>query len=134
MRARKDLRVRRIAAAALVGGAAVALLAGCGRSVEASGDVGRGPAEGKAVEVVAKDNAFTPAALKLEPGKEVTVEVTNSGEQPHNFTVEALDLSTGTIEPGDVATATFTGPEDGVEFVCTLHPGMDGRLELAAAN
>lgn len=48
-----------------------------------------------------------------------------------HFTVEALKLSTGVIEPGKVATATFTVPDGQVKFVCTLHRGMNGTIKVA---
>jgi plastocyanin len=114
--------------------AAVALLAACGRTVEASGDVARGPATGDAINVIADDNVFKPDVLELDEGSKVTVEMTNEGNEPHNFTVEELDLSTGTIEPGKTATATFTVPGESTPFVCTLHAGMDGSIEVAGAR
>lgn len=46
--------------------------------------------------------------------------------------MDERDLSTGTIDPGEVVTATFTVPEEPVAFVCTFHPGMTGRLVPAS--
>lgn len=116
----------------LVAGAAVALaLAACGRAAPASGDVRMGAADGDAVEVVAVDNEFEPAAVEVAAGDEVTIQVTNDGGAPHNFVIEELDLSTGTLEPGDVATATFVAPDASVHFVCTFHPGMEGEIRVA---
>ncbi|MGH3440476.1 MAG: cupredoxin domain-containing protein, partial [Nitriliruptorales bacterium] len=60
------------------------------------------------------------------------VEVRNDGGTPHNFVIEDLDLSTGTIEPGEVVTATFEAPDGPIRFVCTFHPGMDGEIRVAA--
>lgn len=108
--------------------AAALLLTACGGGVAASGDVQMGPAEGDAIEVVALDDEFDPATLELDAGSEVTVEVTNRGERPHNLVVDDLELSTGTLEPGDVATVTFTVPESAVTYRCSFHRGMDGEL------
>lgn len=36
--------------------------------------------------------------------------MTNDGDSAHNFVVGDLEVSTGTIEPGGVATATFEMP------------------------
>lgn len=112
----------------LTAGAVALLLTACGGEVAASGDVHMGEAEGDAIEIAAVDNAFEPSSLDLEPGEEVSVEITNNGKAPHNFVIEELDLSTGTIQPGEAATATFTVPEGSVEYRCTLHPSMRGEL------
>lgn len=117
--------------AALASGAL--LLAACGGEVAASGNVGQGPASGDAAKVVARDNEFSPDTIRAAAGEEITVEVANQGDAPHNFVVEDLDLSTGTIEPGEVATATFTMPDSTVEFVCSFHGGMTGELVPEAA-
>jgi plastocyanin len=101
-------------------------LTGCAR--DRSGDVHEGPAGPDAVEVVQHDDAFQPEALHLEAGTKVAVEVRNEGSNDHNFTIDALDLSTGTVEPGHVMTATFTVPNGRTEFHCTFHPGMRGEI------
>ena len=102
------------------------VLTGCAR--ERSGDVHDGVAGPDAVEVVQEDDAFDPEALRLEAGSEVEVEVRNEGNDAHNFTIDALDLSTGTIEPGHVITATFEVPNGTTAYHCTFHPGMRGEI------
>jgi len=104
----------------------VVALTGCAR--ERSGDVHEGSAGSDAIEVVQDDDAFEPEALHLEAGTEVDVEVRNEGSNDHNFTIDALDLSTGTIEPGRVMTATFVVPNGTTEYRCTFHPGMRGEI------
>jgi len=101
-------------------------LTGCAR--ERSGDVHEGSAGSDAVAVVQQDDAFQPEALHLEAGTEVDVEVRNEGSNDHNFTIDALDLSTGTIEPGHMVTATFVVPNGTTEYHCTFHPGMRGEI------
>jgi plastocyanin len=105
------------------------LMTACSPDSEPSGDVGSGPAEGDAVSLVADDTFFEPEALELTAGETVTVEVTNEGSTVHDFAIEHLDLNTGTINSGDVATATFTVPEGTTTFKCTFHPGMEGTIE-----
>jgi plastocyanin len=90
-----------------------------------------GPAGEGAVEIVTVDSAFTPETLELNAGQKVTVEITNEDVVPHDFEIEVLDLSTGTIEAGEIATATFTVPEGTTEFACTYHSGMTGRIETS---
>lgn len=116
------------AAAAL----AALALAACGGPTPAAGDVRTGPADGEAIEIVAIDNEFQPSTLELEPGTEVTVEVTNRGDQPHNLVIDDVGLSTGTLETGDVATATLTVPDATVTFHCSFHPGMTGEIQPLA--
>jgi plastocyanin len=105
---------------------AALVLAACG--AEASGDVHPGPGGPDAVAVVARDNTFEPARLQLPAGEEVEVEITNEGGTTHDFTVESLELSTGPIEEGALATATLTVPEGETTFACSIHGGMDGVI------
>ena len=110
----------------------VSLLSGCSGGREPSGNVSKGPAQtSDAVKVEAGDNVFAPRKLTVVSGEVITVEVTNKGRILHDFTIEELALSTGVLQPGEIATATFAAPDDDVDFVCTLHRGMDGKLEVA---
>lgn len=111
--------------------AAAFALAACGGDIPASGDIKPGSADGEAIEVVALDNEFEPAILEMEPGTQVTIEVDNQGEISHNLVIDELDLSTGTLEPGEVATATFIVPDTTVTFYCSFHRGMNGELRPA---
>jgi plastocyanin len=113
----------------MLSAAALALVvAACGPDSAPSGDVAGGPARSDATEIVAEDNHFDPNGLELEAGREVEIEITNKDDTAHDFAIDSLDLNTGIIEPGDVATARFTVPEEGLEFVCTLHGDMTGRI------
>ena len=96
---------------------------------ERVGDVHDGPATGPdAVTVTLHDDEFDPGTLELEAGTEVEVEVHNEGDSQHNFTVDDLDLSTGTVEPGTVVMAAFTVPNGTTGFHCTFHPDMSGEI------
>ena len=109
--------------------AAGLLLGACGRAVEASGNIGRGQAAGDAVKIEMRDNEFRPDVIKAKAGEEVTVQVGNQGEADHNFVIPTMSVSTGTLKPGEVATATFVMPDSPTEFVCTFHGGMKGDLQ-----
>lgn len=89
----------------------------------------RGPGGRDAIRIVAVDRTFEPDTLRLPAGKKVTVEITDRGNQPHDFAIRALDLNTGLIKPGEVATATFTVPAAATRFVCTIHWGMGGTIK-----
>ena len=110
-------------------GVAMTLLVACTPSSEASGDVGKGPAPAGSIELSIDDSVFDPEVLEAPAGEEVTVEVTNADESVHDFAIESIDLNTGTIEAGTSAYATFTMPDQPIEFVCTFHRGMEGRIE-----
>jgi plastocyanin len=112
-----------------VGGIALLGLSACNSS-EPAGDVAQGAAAADSIKVVATASSFDPGTLELEAGEKVTVEVTNDDDMAHDFAIESLELNTGTIEAGEVANATFTVPDEGVEFVCTFHPDMTGRIEV----
>jgi hypothetical protein len=58
----------------------------------------------------------------------VAVEVRNDGDKSHNFTIEGLHVGTGAMHHGDVKTVTFTAPKGSMEFSCTWHRGMVGRM------
>ena len=109
---------------------AAALLAACG-GAELTGNVKSGPAPGDAIKIEAGDNFFKPEQMELTPGEEATVEITNTGDAAHDWAVEDLELGTGVIPAGEVFHATFTAPDEDVEFVCTLHQGMDGTIKAA---
>lgn len=96
---------------------------------ERSGNVHDGTATGSdAIEVTLHDDEFDPANLELEAGAEVNVEIHNAGSSQHNLTIDTLDLSTGTVEPGQVVAATFVVPRGTTEYRCTFHPGMHGEI------
>jgi nitrite reductase (NO-forming) len=105
-------------------------LAACSNSSDPVGNVAARPAAGNAVKIQAADgNRFTPKSLQLPAGKEVTIEITNTDDRPHDFAVDAANLNTGTIKAAAVATATFTVPEGTTEFKCTFHRGMTGTIQ-----
>lgn len=109
---------------------AAGLLAGCGGGAVKTGDVKSGAASGDAVKIEAGDNFFKPEVLKLKSGDKITVEITNTGDAAHDWTVDDLKVSTGTMSAGDIANATFTVPDKDVKFVCTLHSGMEGAIKV----
>ena len=108
---------------------AVLALVACTPSSEAKGNAGAGEAPDASVEIMIDDGSFDPDTIELPAGKEVTVQLTNKDGSVHDFAIETLDINTGTIEPRKSAYATFVMPEEAIEFVCTFHSGMEGRIE-----
>ena len=122
--------------------AAVLAVAGCGGDDEA--DTASAPAEAPAAE--STESSAAPASeanavaigmkgLQFDP-KEVTVKVgttvtwTNLEDIPHNVVAEkGADFESDTF--GKDGTYEFEAAEAGtVEYVCTLHPGMEGILSV----
>jgi plastocyanin len=113
-------------AAVIVASLALVALTACSR--ERSGDVHNGAGGPDAISVTLHDDEFAPDVLHLDAGTDVEVEVRNDGGNQHNFTIDDLDLSTGTVEPGNVVTASFTVPDGTTEYHCTFHPDMTGEI------
>jgi plastocyanin len=111
--------------------AAVCLLfAACSPDPGGSADEVGAAAQNGAVEMA--DIAFTPASVTITTGSTVTW--TNNDTVPHTvaFSDEAPQ-SSETVDPGGTFEATFA-EAGSYAYVCTLHPGMEGVVEVAAAE
>lgn len=100
---------------------------GCASTAPASSGVG--PASGDArqtVTVTALDDQFAPACIEGTAGDAVTLVVRNAGRHPHNLTLESGESVS--VDSGQAAFITAFIDQDGVRYVCTIHPGMDGRI------
>jgi plastocyanin len=112
----------------VIGVGAAVLVLGGGLGETAAGDVRDGPGSADATRITMVDNAFQPTGVSVRSGSPIEIELTNAGTANHNFTSEALKVSTGPMSPGDVRTMTLTIPPGTTEFVCTWHPGMVVRV------
>ena len=78
---------------------------------------------------------FDPAELTVQAGADVRVTFENRASVPHNLTFQApINVATSTVvAPGTSETVEFNAPAAGeYSFVCTLHPGMGGKLIVQA--
>ena len=78
---------------------------------------------------------FDPEATSVAGGGSVRVTFENVSTVPHNLTFQdPIDAATATVvDPGASETIEFAAPEPGdYQFVCTLHPGMEGTLTIEA--
>lgn len=93
-----------------------------------SGDADAG-GDAAVVEVSAFDFGFEPTTISLDAGEEVTFSFDNTGDAPHTFTAEDLDVDIRTEGGGD-GEISVTAPEDGTYgFVCSIHPDrMTGEI------
>lgn len=86
-------------------------------------------------EVIMTDYAFDPQDLTFNQGDKVTLTIKNEGSTAHDFTVEALDVSSGQIAVGDSAQVEIPTDQPGeYEVVCTVpghkELGMVGTLTI----
>lgn len=80
--------------------------------------------------VTIKDFVFGPAALKVAAGGKVTW--TNTDDTPHQISVVgATGQRSDLILKGQSATLQFDAAGN-IAYICGLHPGMKGTIEVAA--
>ena len=91
---------------------------------EAEGDGG----EGASADLTISNFAFNPQELSVASGD--TVSVTNEDGSSHTFTSDdaGVDLQLGGSESGDVTIDAEPGEYD---FLCTIHPSMQGTLTVS---
>jgi plastocyanin len=88
----------------------VVSLSGCGSSDSPDPPTSSSGSSGEAIEVVLMDTmTFEPSSITVSPGETVTLNVTNEGALPHNFSIEGLDVDVD-VAAGETETATFTAP------------------------
>jgi plastocyanin len=78
---------------------------------------------------------FDPAEVTVQAGVDVGVTFENRASVPHNLTFQApINVATSTVvAPGTSETVQFNAPAAGeYQFVCTIHPGMGGKLIVEA--
>jgi plastocyanin len=81
------------------------------------------------------DLKFDPAELTVKAGANVRVTFENRASLAHNLTFQApINVATSTVvAPRTSETVQFKAPAVGeYPFVCTLHPGMGGKLIVQA--
>ena len=112
---------------------------------EAAQDAGAGEDAGDAAAsnqftVESYDIYFEPTEIEVPSDTEVTILLPNLGAAPHNFSIDALDVSVD-IAPGETKEVTITAPEGEYEYYCNVpghkEAGMVGTLisrPMAAAD
>ena len=81
-----------------------------------------------ATKVELADFAFRPACVSV--GADSRIELDNTGEAPHTFTVASTDLDVK-LDPGTSGEVTFRTVDPGSYSVtCTFHPQMEATLTV----
>ncbi len=85
------------------------------------------------ITMKATDYAFDPNVIRVAPGTQITIQLTNVGQIEHDFTFEEADVEVD-VEPGETVEFTFTAPSQPgeYEFYCEVSGhkelGMVGKL------
>lgn len=87
-------------------------------------------AAAKDATVTMADTAFAPASVSVTPGSTITW--TNEDTLPHTVSFGDGGPESEVIEPGGTFAATFE-EAGSYAYVCTLHPGMAGVVEVTDA-
>lgn len=83
---------------------------------------------GASVEVEMINTSFEPAAVEVSVGD--TVEWTNEDDFDHNATAEeGADFASGDFGYDETFEWKATEPGE-ISYTCTLHPGMDGTINV----
>jgi plastocyanin len=83
----------------------------------------------QSVVVTARDDRFDPACIEAAGEGDITLVVRNDGRHPHNLTFQSGDSVS--VDSAQVAFITARVGREGLEYVCTLHAGMRGRIRIA---
>jgi LPXTG-motif cell wall-anchored protein len=81
--------------------------------------------------VTMKNIAFSPASISVNVGDSVTW--TNADDVVHNVVLRDGSFQSGTIKKGASTSHTFSKAGT-FAYQCTIHPGMDGTVRVAAAS
>ena len=94
------------------------------------------PTAGLDLKVACKDIFYDPKTLEGVAGKDVKITVTNEGAAVHNFNIDALNVKTKDLNPGESETVTVNGAAGDYEYYCSIpghkEAGMVGTLTLKA--
>ncbi len=88
----------------------------------------------RTLRVEASRFAFSPAAIQVNPGDRVTIELTST-DVVHGLFIDGYDVSVQ-VDPGQVARLTFVADRAGsFRFRCSvtcgdMHPFMIGKLQV----
>jgi plastocyanin len=93
----------------------------------ATSDTGTSATSGGAVTIDMKNIAFDPTSVTVKVGQ--TVKWVNEDDAPHNVVGGPLKSKTF----GKGGSFEFTPKKaETISYVCTIHPGMDGKLTVTS--
>jgi len=83
-----------------------------------------------AVAIAARDDHFVPECVETAGPGEMLVVLRNEGRHPHNLTVPGA--GSVSVDGGQAAVMVVVVGREGLRYVCTIHPGMEGRIQVSA--
>ena len=91
-----------------------------------------GPATAQTVHVDGTGKlAFAPSTITAKVGQ-LTIELGIQGGTPHNLEFTEGDRAKIPLVTGAPQKASYTFTKAGTySFVCTIHPGMDGKVVIS---
>lgn len=102
-------------------------LAACGSDASSPEELCPSPTDATTVEMA--DFSYSPTCASVEEGS--SLEIRNTGQAPHTFTVDGTDVDVE-VDPGGSTTVDLANVAAGTyEVICTLHPQMQGALRVA---
>jgi nitrite reductase (NO-forming) len=109
--------------------ALVLLMAACSDDSSATPESGgSGGSADQSIDIV--DFSFNPDTLTVPSGQDVTVQLTNDGDNEHSFTLDDDSVSQD-VEEGESATVTLNLTED-IGWHCEYHPDqMKGTITVS---
>ena len=122
-------RRRRVVTFALLALLVVALVGAAPTVIRMLGNPAAGDPVVGTDAITVQNDTFDPPALQVKPGTTVTWTF-NDGGRPHNVVADGWSsevLASGSYHH------TFTEPGS-YAYRCTLHWGMDGRVDVAATR
>jgi len=91
--------------------------------------------EAREITVEGSEYSYSPTSIKVEAGEKIRLTFKNTGNLPHNFTIDELGVRTRTIAGGQTDVVEFTADKSGTfAFYCSIpghkQLGMEGDLEV----
>jgi uncharacterized cupredoxin-like copper-binding protein len=84
------------------------------------------------------DIAFDPKEITIPANADVTINLVNQGAGPHTFDIDALNIHSGSLQPGQSATVTVNAAAGDYEYYCAepghKQAGMVGTLHAVAED
>ncbi|MBO8141588.1 MAG: cupredoxin domain-containing protein [Firmicutes bacterium] len=77
------------------------------------------------ITVVLKDFAFEPEDIVVKRGERIRLVLDNQGTVPHDWHVDALNLASPKVQPGQTARFEFTADQVGEFESKCVEPGHD---------
>jgi plastocyanin len=129
---RRSRRFERFVVAGVAAAASLAAIAAAAQGTSAAREGGlptagvprQDPRSAAGVEVEIRNFSFHPSPLRVDRGARVTF--VNRDGAAHDATRRG-SFSTGLLRPGEAATLRFRR-RGTFKYVCTLHPGMRGKV------